>query len=86
MDESGLTGYEADTWYGLFTAKETPEDILDKLNRDIVSVLNSDRIRQLYAEQGAEVIASSREAAARRVKGDIEKWGKVISDLNLKLD
>lgn len=86
LDESGLTGYEADTWYGLFTAKGTPDDVLNKLNRDIVTVLKSERIRQLYAEQGADIIASSSEQATNKVRNDIEKWKEVVDELNLKLD
>ncbi|SHH37735.1 Bug family tripartite tricarboxylate transporter substrate binding protein [Pollutimonas bauzanensis] len=86
LNESGLAGYEADTWYGLFTAKGTPKDIIDKLNTDIVAVLKSDRIRDFFAKQGAEVIANSPEDAAKKVRSDVQKWHAMIQDLNIRLD
>ncbi|MGP1614270.1 MAG: tripartite tricarboxylate transporter substrate binding protein, partial [Pollutimonas bauzanensis] len=86
LNESGLAGYEADTWYGLFTAKGTPKDIIDKLNTDIVAVLKSDRIRDFFAKQGAEVIANSPEGAAKKVRSDVQKWHAMIQDLNIRLD
>jgi len=86
LSESGLKGYEADTWYGIFTAKGTPVETINKLNADFVAVLNSDKIRSFFAAQGAEVIANSPQAASRKVRADVQKWKTVIDDLNLKLD
>ncbi|MGH8813015.1 MAG: Bug family tripartite tricarboxylate transporter substrate binding protein [Advenella sp.] len=86
LSESGLKGYEADTWYGIFTAKGTPIETVNKLNADLVAVLNSDKIRSFFAEQGAEVIANSPQAASQKVRADAQKWKTVIDDLNLKLD
>lgn len=86
LSESGLTGYEADTWYGLFTAKGTPPDVVQQLNTDVVAVLKSQNIHDFFVKQGAEVIANTPDQAAAKVHVDIEKWGKVINDLHLKLD
>ena len=86
LDESGLKGYEADTWYGLFTAKGTPPEIVRRLNADVVSVLKSAEIQSFFAKQGAEVIADTPEEATAKLRADISKWGKVIADLHLKLN
>lgn len=86
LSESGLKGYEADTWYGIFTAKGTPIETINKLNADLVVVLNSDKIRSFFAAQGAEVIANSPQTASQKVRADVQKWKTVIDDLNLKLD
>ncbi len=86
LDESGLKGYEADTWYGLFTAKGTPPEVVRRLNADVVSVLKSAEIQSFFAKQGAEVIADTPEEATAKLRADISKWGKVIADLHLKLD
>lgn len=86
LSESGLKGYEADTWYGIFTAKGTPIETINKLNADLVAVLNSDKIRSFFAAQGAEVIANSPQTASQKVRADVQKWKTVIDDLNLKLD
>ena len=86
LNESGLKGYEADTWYGIFTAQGTPPEIVKKLNTDIVDVLHSDKIRAFFNKQGAEIIANSPEAASEKVRADVQKWKTVIDKLNLKLD
>ena len=59
IDEAGLKGYEADTWYGIFAPAKTPQPILDQLNKDIVAVLNLPDIRQKFASEGAEIVADS---------------------------
>ena len=86
LDESGLKGYEADTWYSLFVPAGTPESIVDKINADVVRALNSPDIKKLYAGQGADVVGDSPEAASARVRADVAKWGEVIANIGLKLD
>lgn len=86
LDESGLKGYEADTWYGLFTPTGTPKPVVDKLNADVVRALNSPDIKKLYAEQGAEVVGDSPESASARVRADVIKWRDVINDIGLRVD
>lgn len=86
LSEAGLKGYEADTWYGLFAPAKTPVAVLDKLNADIVAVLNSPEIRAIYAREGAEIVADSRESFTRKLHADVAKWKAVIADLKLKID
>jgi tripartite-type tricarboxylate transporter receptor subunit TctC len=86
LQEAGLAGYEADTWYGMFAPAKTPKPILDKLHADIVEALRSPEIRATYEAQGAEVVANSREEFTAKVRDDLAKWKKVIADLKLRID
>jgi tripartite-type tricarboxylate transporter receptor subunit TctC len=86
LDEAGLRGYEADTWYGMFAPAKTPKPILDKLHADIVEVLRSAEVRELFASQGAEVVANSAGEFAQKLRADVAKWKKVIADLHLRID
>ena len=86
LEESGFKGYEADTWYGLFTPAGTSKAIVDKINADVVRALNSPDIKKLYADQGAEVVGDSPESASARVSADVIKWRDVINDMNLRMD
>ncbi|MCD0505903.1 Bug family tripartite tricarboxylate transporter substrate binding protein [Bordetella petrii] len=86
LDESGLKGYEADTWYGLFAPAGTPKAVIAKINTDVVRALNSPDIKKLYAGQGADVIGDSPESASARVRADVDKWRDVINDIGLKVD
>ena len=84
--EAGLTGYEADTWYGVFAPAKTPQPILEQLNKDIVAVLNLPDIRQKFANEGAEIVADSSASFTQKLRADVAKWKKVIADLNLKAE
>ena len=86
LDEAGLKGYEADTWYGLFAPARTPAPVLDKLNADIVAALNSPEIRAIYEKEGAVIVADSRASFTERLRADVAKWKSVIADLKLKID
>lgn len=86
LNEAGLKGYEADTWYGIFAPARTPAAVLDILNRDIVAVLQSPEIRAIYAREGAEIVADSRSDFTRKLNADVAKWKKVIADLQLRID
>ncbi|MFC4278332.1 tripartite tricarboxylate transporter substrate-binding protein [Achromobacter aloeverae] len=86
LAESGLKGYEADTWYGLFAPAGTPLDVVTKLNADVVAVLKSPEIEHFFNEQGAEVIADSSDDANAKVRSEVQKWRDVIHAIGLKTD
>ncbi|QJR12885.1 hypothetical protein DSM104443_03979 [Usitatibacter rugosus] len=86
LDESGLKGYEADTWFGLFAPVKTPKAVLDKIHADVVEALRSKEIQDVYAQQGAEVIADSSESFTKRLNADIAKWKQIVADLKLRAD
>jgi tripartite-type tricarboxylate transporter receptor subunit TctC len=86
LDEAGLKGYEADTWYGLFAPAKTPDAVLDKIHADIIKVLQMPEIRTAFAAQGAEIVGSSRKDFTIKVQGDVAKWHKVIEQLHLHID
>ncbi|OZI21308.1 hypothetical protein CAL26_11575 [Bordetella genomosp. 9] len=86
LSESGLKGYEADTWYGLFAPAGTPPAVVAKLNADVVAALKSPEIQAFFAEQGAEVIGDSSADANAKVRAEVEKWRGVIQSIGLKMD
>ncbi|CAN5190480.1 tripartite tricarboxylate transporter substrate binding protein [soil metagenome] len=86
LAESGLAGYEADTWYGLFVPAGTPAAIVAKLNADVVAVLKSKEIEDLYEQNGAEVIGNSSAEAQKKVASEVEKWRAVIRDNAIGVD
>ena len=76
--ESGLPGYEAVAWYGVFAPAGTPQDIVAQLNADIVKILDSTEVRELLLRQGAEAYALSPDEFAKVVARDVDKWAKVV--------
>ena len=87
LAESGLPGYEAGSWYGLFTPKGTPRDIVDKLNSETKRIFNDVQFREkALAPSFIYSIVSSPEDFAARIRRDSERWGNVIRDANIKVE
>ncbi|HEX3170021.1 MAG TPA: tripartite tricarboxylate transporter substrate-binding protein, partial [Burkholderiales bacterium] len=84
--ESGLPGYEAVSWYGLFAPAGTPRDIVVRLNAETVRALKLPDVRQLMLAQGAEPVSDSPEQFAALVRADIAKWGEVVRKSGAKAD
>jgi tripartite-type tricarboxylate transporter receptor subunit TctC len=85
--ESGLPGYEAITWFGLFTTAGTPREIIDKINGEVRKILADPAFREKFlAPQMFEPMGSSPEQFADYIKGETQRWGKVIRDANLSID
>jgi len=73
-----LPGYEASTWFGLGAPRNTPLDIVDKLNRQINQGLGDPRIRTKIAELGGTVLPGSPADFGNLIAAETEKWAKVV--------
>ncbi len=81
-----VPGYEASTWNGVCAPKNTPPEIVERLNREINAGLADPRIKARLAEAGAWVIPGTPEDYHKVIAGEIEKWGKVIRAINIKAE
>ena len=79
-------GYEASAWNGVAIPRNTPAEIVDKLNREINAGLADPKMKARTAELGATVIPSSLSEFGRFVSDETEKWGKVVRAANIKAD
>jgi tripartite-type tricarboxylate transporter receptor subunit TctC len=86
MSEAGLTGFSADSWFGIMAPAGTPKDVVAKLNADVVKALDAAEIRDIIGKQGGEVMGSTPEQMAAQIRGDREKWGKVVRESGAKVD
>jgi tripartite-type tricarboxylate transporter receptor subunit TctC len=73
-----LPGYEASSWNGLCAPKNTPAEIIDKLNREINTALADPKIKARLVELGGPPIVGSPADFGKIIAGDTEKWAKVI--------
>ena len=80
-----VPGYEAIAWVGIGAPKNTPVEIIDKLNREINVVLADNRIKQRITEVGDTIFASSPSDFGKFIVGYTETWGKIIRTANIKL-
>ena len=84
--ESGLPGYEATTWFGLFATAGTPPAIVTKINAEVAKILADPQFREKFlAPQMFEPMASSPEEFADYIKPQTRKWAKVIGEQKLSI-
>jgi tripartite-type tricarboxylate transporter receptor subunit TctC len=73
-----VTGYEASGIYGIGVPKDTPHDIVDKLNREINAALSDPRIKARLADRGGLILPGTNADFAKVLAEEVEKWGKVV--------
>ena len=76
--ESGLPGYDVETWYGLYLPAGTPASIVNQLNRDVNAVLQNPETKAKFLKLGYTVEDTTPEQFAAFTQNEIEKWRKVV--------
>jgi tripartite-type tricarboxylate transporter receptor subunit TctC len=85
--ESGVPGFVASAWLGLFTTGGTPPDRVVRWNKEVVEILRApDMLKTLLANGVEPVPDDSPEAAAATLRAEIDRWGSAIKAANIKLD
>jgi tripartite-type tricarboxylate transporter receptor subunit TctC len=80
-----LPGFEAGALFGIAAPKKTPDQVIDRLNREINAALADPRMKARIAEVGGEPLTGSPTEFANLMEADAEKWRKVIRVANIKL-
>ena len=86
LAESGLTGYEISSWFGLFVPSSTPAAVVDKLYRETARVLKLPDVIERFAKEGAEPVGSAPADFNNYVRQEFVKYAKVIKDNGIKAD
>jgi len=81
-----VPGYEASSWYGIGAPKDTPAEVVDRLNREINAALADPKIKTRLAELGGKVLPGSSPEFQKMIADEIEKWAKVIKFSGAKPD
>ena len=85
LDESGLKGYTVMTWYVVFAPSRTPEPVIKRIHEEFDKALKVRDVQdRLRAAGVTEIVGAPPEAAAQFVRGEYQRWGKVIRELGLK--
>jgi tripartite-type tricarboxylate transporter receptor subunit TctC len=84
--ESGVPGYEASAWYGLFAPAGTPKEIVASLQREVAIALREPQTREKLLALGAEPVGSTPTEFATFVRNEYDKWGKVVKSANIRMD
>lgn len=84
--EQGITGQEADTLTGIVAPAGTPKEIVELLAREIKKGVAKPEVKDKLAALGFNPVANTPDEWAARIKLEIDKWGKVVRDANLKIE
>ncbi|SFU88941.1 Tripartite-type tricarboxylate transporter, receptor component TctC [Polaromonas sp. YR568] len=86
MQEAGVPGYEASVWLALLAPAGTPKDIVNKLNSEIAKLMNTPDTKKALYDAGVEPTPSSPEAMSEYMVKEMDRWGKVVKDIGIKVE
>lgn len=84
--EQGVTGYESGTWQGVLLPRGTPEAVVQKLNKALITAIRAPEIRSRLAGQGAEVVTMTPTEQDQFFAKERARWASVVTAANIKLD
>ncbi len=84
--ETGIAPLDMESWFGLFAPAGTPEPVLAKLRAAMAQVMAAPDVQELFAKSGGQVPKGSVAEQEAKVRGDIERWTKLIREAGVKGD
>src|SRR6185295_9571236 len=84
--EAGLPGVDAPTWYAVVVSTGTPRAIINRLNREFVTMLDTAEMKKQLLLLGAEPRPQTPEASAAFMRSEVDKWAKVIRAANVRAE
>ena len=84
--ESGVPGFEASVWYGMYVPAKTPAATVARLNKEMVAILQSEEMRKWLAEQGLDAVGDTSAQSQQFLREDIERWKALAKSAGIKSD
>jgi tripartite-type tricarboxylate transporter receptor subunit TctC len=85
LDEAGAPGFAATLWVGFMAPNDTPQPIIDLLNRNITAILHRPDLKKAWADQGATALVMTQPEFTAFMQAEIVKWAKVIKANHIAL-
>lgn len=84
--EQGLPGFDAVSWFALFSSPNTPKPIVDKIQAEVTRILKSPDVAKKLNDLGLEPVGSTSDELATYQRAEIQKWSKVVKDSGAKVE
>jgi len=84
--EIGIDGVDSDNWYAMFTTKDTPADIINRVNAAVKRTIETESVKQRLLAAGTLPASSTPQELAALLKKDSEKWARLIREKNIQPD
>jgi tripartite-type tricarboxylate transporter receptor subunit TctC len=82
--ENGVPGYVAESWYGLYAPAGTPADVIARLNASVARAVQAPALKSLEQIEGLTIAVGAPADLDRYVRGEAERWQRLISTSNIK--
>jgi len=84
--EAGVPGYEAVIWLGIMAPVNSPKPVIDRLNAEVRKVIARPDLKDAWRKQGAETVDMAPGEFEKFLRGDIDKWARVVQSAGVKAD
>jgi tripartite-type tricarboxylate transporter receptor subunit TctC len=84
VSESGLAGYEATSWNGVAAPARTPAAVIQRLNQELVEIVDMPDVKARLLELGVEARGSTPDWLRSYFRSESEKWGRVIAQAGIE--
>ncbi len=86
LAEAGLAGFDISSWYGILAPAGTPQDVIRRLNADIVKILGQKDVRDRFTALGTELVGDTPAQFAKAIREDTVRWAQVVQAANIKFE
>jgi tripartite-type tricarboxylate transporter receptor subunit TctC len=86
VEESGMTGFDFASWYGLWGPKDMPADLVARIQSEVVKVVNHQDVKERFAKLGFEPIGTTSDYFAKFIKEEMARYEQIIKAANIKAE
>lgn len=83
--EAGVPGYDSSNWWGILAPAGTPQPIVDRLNKELATILDQDETKQMFEKQGAEAESMTPAEFDAYIKAETKKWAEVVKKAGIQV-
>jgi len=84
--EGGVTGYEANNWWGIVAPAATPQAIVKKVNAEVAAILATPETQKWFVSEGGEAVSRTPDEFRKWILSEMAKWGKVVKQAGIKAE
>ena len=84
LAEQGLPNFDSQAWWGMLGPAGIPADIVARMNAEMAKVLKLPAVQERLTQMGVQVTASSPDEFGKFVRSEVDRWGKVVRENNIK--
>jgi tripartite-type tricarboxylate transporter receptor subunit TctC len=84
MQEAGIENFVVGQWQGVLAPKDTPPEVVTRLNAEISKVLQQPGVAKQLADQGGEIVGSTSQQFEKHLKAEFEEWRNLIKNIGLR--